>query len=65
MENFIWLVVSKTDLVRVHQNGSGELPEGENSTFTKQMPMRRFEVSTTEYKQLDDLPFPFSSGKSC
>ena len=35
----------------------------ENSTFTKQMPRRRFEVSETEYKQLDDLPFSFSSGK--
>ena len=26
------------------------------------MPRRRFEVSETEYKQLEDLPFSFSSG---
>ena len=44
------------------KNILGEVPESANSTFTKQMPRRRFEVSETEYKQLEDLPFSFSSG---
>ena len=66
MENFIWLEVrfQKFFDETWEKNILGEVPESENSTFTKQMPRRRFEVSETEYKQLEDLPFSFSSGNT-